>query len=119
LCAQCPPCKFGSGEITAHLERIERGEGDAGDLGVMLARAKTVTDGQKCALPTGESLLMQSLFQVFAEEFEVHERRPCERHRDGLVLPKIVEFDEAAGRFRYDDTYGRKRADWTYAPPSD
>jgi NADH-quinone oxidoreductase subunit F len=118
-CAQCPPCKFGSGEITAHLERIERGEGDAGDIGLMLARAKTVTDGQKCALPTGESLLMQSLFQTFTEEFEGHERRPCDRHRDDLVLPKIVEFDEAAGRFRYDDTYGRKRADWTYAPASD
>jgi NADH-quinone oxidoreductase subunit F len=22
-CGQCPPCKFGAGEITAHLERIE------------------------------------------------------------------------------------------------
>jgi NADH-quinone oxidoreductase subunit F len=117
-CAQCPPCKFGSGEITAHLERIERGEGDAGDLGLMLARAKTVTDGQKCALPTGESLLMQSLFQTFTEEFEAHERRPCDRYRDRLLLPKIVDFDGASGRFRYDDTYVRKRADWTYASTS-
>ncbi|HJU57223.1 MAG TPA: NADH-ubiquinone oxidoreductase-F iron-sulfur binding region domain-containing protein [Actinomycetota bacterium] len=117
-CAQCPPCKFGSGEITAHLERIERGEGDAGDLELMLARAKTVTDGQKCALPTGESLLMQSLFQTFTEEFRAHERRRCDRHRDDMVLPKIVDLDERAGRFRYDDTYARKRADWTYAETS-
>jgi NADH-quinone oxidoreductase subunit F len=118
-CAQCPPCKFGSGEITAHLERIERGEGDAGDVGLMLARAKTVTDGQKCALPTGESLLMQSLIQAFTEEFEAHERRRCGRYRSGLVLPKIVEFDEDAGRFRYDETYRRKQGDWTFASPED
>jgi NADH-quinone oxidoreductase subunit F len=113
-CGQCPPCKFGSGEITAHLERIERGRGEAGDIGLMLARARTVTDGQKCALPTGESLLTQSLLQSFTEEFESHVRRPCDRHRDGLLLPKIVDFDEDAGRFRYDEDYTRKRSDWTY-----
>lgn len=118
-CGQCPPCKFGSGEITAHLERIERGEGDAGDVELMLARAKTVTDGQKCALPTGESLLMQSLLQTFRPEFEAHAGAPCERHRDDLKLPKIVDLDEAAGRFRYDERYASKRADWTYAPTSD
>jgi NADH-quinone oxidoreductase subunit F len=118
-CAQCPPCKFGSGEITAHLERIERGEGDAGDVGLMLARAKTVTDGQKCALPTGESLLIQSLIQTFTEEFEAHQRRKCGRYRDGLLLPKIVDFDEDAGRFRYDETYRRKQPDWTFASPAD
>ncbi|HET8525390.1 MAG TPA: NADH-ubiquinone oxidoreductase-F iron-sulfur binding region domain-containing protein [Actinomycetota bacterium] len=118
-CAQCPPCKFGSGEITAHLERIERGEGDAGDVGLMLARAKTVTDGQKCALPTGESLLVQSLIQMFTEEFQAHERRRCDRYRDGLALPKIVDFDEDAGRFRYDETYRRKQPDWTFASPAD
>lgn len=117
-CGQCPPCKFGSGEITAHLERIERGRGDAGDIGLMLARAKTVTDGQKCALPTGESLLMQSLLQTFAPEFEAHEVQSCERHRDDLLLPKIVELDEDAGWFRYDERYASKREDWTYAPPT-
>jgi NADH:ubiquinone oxidoreductase subunit F (NADH-binding) len=117
-CGQCPPCKFGSGEITAHLDRIERGRGDAGDVGLMLARAKTVTDGQKCALPTGESLLMQSLLQTFTHEFEGHEA-PCERQRDGLLLPKIVAFDDDAGRFRYDREYASKRADWTFGPSTD
>jgi NADH-quinone oxidoreductase subunit F len=115
-CGQCPPCKFGSGEITAHLERIERGRGDAGDVALMLARARGVTDGQKCALPTGESLLMQSLLQTFTAEFEAHEQRPCDRRRDDLLLPKIVDLDEDAGRFRYDETYASKRADWTYEP---
>jgi NADH:ubiquinone oxidoreductase subunit F (NADH-binding) len=117
-CGQCPPCKFGSGEITAHLERIERGQAEGGDVGLMLARAKGVTDGQKCALPTGESLLMQSLLQTFAEEFEAHAGRPCDRRREGLLLPKIVEFDEDIGRFRYDDLYTLKQSDWTYASPT-
>lgn len=113
-CAQCPPCKFGSGEITAHLERLEGGL-DAGDVPLMLARARSVTDGQKCALPTGESLLMQSVLQTFRSEFEAHAGRTCELHRAGLQLPKIVDFDDDAQRFRYDGSYADKRADWTFA----
>jgi NADH:ubiquinone oxidoreductase subunit F (NADH-binding) len=113
-CGQCPPCKLDSGEVTAHLERLEAGEADMGDLDIMLVRAQSVTDGQKCALPTGESLLMQSLFQTFGEEFAAHVGRTCPLPRK-LVFPKIVGFDEQAGRFSYDQRYGLKQADWTYA----
>jgi NADH:ubiquinone oxidoreductase subunit F (NADH-binding) len=112
-CGQCPPCKFDSGEVTAHLGRLEAGKGDA-DLDVMLIRAQSVTDGQKCALPTGESLLMQSLFQTFGEEFAAHVGRTCPLPRD-LILPKIVSLDEGAGRFVYDERYPLKQPDWTYS----
>lgn len=113
-CGQCPPCKFGCGEVTSHLERVEAGVADRGDLPIMMARAQTVTDGQKCALPTGESLLMQSLLQTFGQEFADHLGRTCPLPRE-LVLPKIVSFDEGAGRFTYDDRYRLKQPDWTYA----
>jgi NADH-quinone oxidoreductase subunit F len=112
-CAQCPPCKLNSGDVVEFLERLERGE-DAGDLDVALARARGATDGQKCALPTGTSLLMQSLFLTFTQEFREHAGKACPSPRK-LVLPKIVDWDEGAGRFAYDERYARKRADWTYA----
>jgi NADH-quinone oxidoreductase subunit F len=111
-CGQCPPCKLGSGEITAQLELLENGSA-AGSLDAILARAKSVTDGQKCALPTGESLLVQSLLQLYPDEFAGHVGRPCPNDRE-LVLHKIVDWDEGSGRFRYDHAYRRKRADWTY-----
>jgi NADH-quinone oxidoreductase subunit F len=114
-CGQCPPCKFGSGEITAQLERMEEGKGELGDLDLILARARTVTDGQKCALPTGTSLLAQSFVQVFLREFQEHAGHTCPRPRD-LVFPKITDWDEARSRFLYDLTYPKKQADWTYAP---
>jgi NADH-quinone oxidoreductase subunit F len=112
-CAQCPPCKLNSGDVVEFLEGLERGEGGA-DLDVALARARGATDGQKCALPTGTSLLMQSLFLSFEREFREHAGRSCPSPRD-LVLPKIVDWDEEAGRFTYDADYARKRPDWTYA----
>jgi NADH:ubiquinone oxidoreductase subunit F (NADH-binding) len=113
-CAQCPACKHGTGAITALLERIDGGRGSEADLETILARALTVTDAQRCALPTGETLIAQSAIQVFGPEFAEHFGRRCRRPRD-LPIPKIVDFDEEAGDFLYDERYGRKRPDWTYA----
>jgi NADH:ubiquinone oxidoreductase subunit F (NADH-binding) len=70
-CAQCPPCKLNSGDVVEFLEALQRGD-QATDLDEALARAWGATDGQKCALPTGTSLLMQSLFLTFEEELRSH-----------------------------------------------
>jgi NADH-quinone oxidoreductase subunit F len=116
-CGQCPACKHGTGAITELLERIDRGEGSEVDVETILARAYTVTDAQRCALPTGETLIAQSAIQVFGREFADHLGRRCPKPRD-LPVPKIVDFDEGAGRFLFDDRYRRKRPDWTYADAS-
>ncbi|MGH2637041.1 MAG: NADH-ubiquinone oxidoreductase-F iron-sulfur binding region domain-containing protein [Actinomycetota bacterium] len=112
-CAQCPACKHGTGQITQLLERIDRGDGSETDVETILARARTVTDAQRCALPTGETLIAQSAVQVFGEEFAEHFGRPCPRPRD-IPVPKIVDVDEH-GAFVYDERYHLKQPDWTYA----
>jgi NADH-quinone oxidoreductase subunit F len=115
-CAQCPACKHGSGEITECLERIELGEGSEADVETAQARCLTVTGGQRCALPTGESLLVQSAIEVFDAEFRKHLRQPCPTPRD-LPLPKLADFNEEAGRFVHDNQYRHKRPDWTFESP--
>jgi NADH-quinone oxidoreductase subunit F len=113
-CAQCPACKFGTGETTRLLEEIESQGASDQALGAILARAKSSTDGQKCALPTGESLLIQSLVQVFTGEFREHVGAGCPRPRE-LTFHKIVDRDPATERFVYDPAYGSTRPDWTTA----
>jgi NADH:ubiquinone oxidoreductase subunit F (NADH-binding) len=113
-CGQCPACKFGTGEVTQTLEAIETGGGSDRDLELILVRARGSTGGQKCALPTGESLLMQSLVQAFGEEFGSHVGRPCPLPRE-LPLHKLVDWDPTAGRFSYDLAYADKQPDWTYS----
>jgi len=113
-CGQCPACKHGTGAITDLLERIDRGEGSDGDVETILARALTVTDAQRCALPTGETLIAQSMIQVFGSELAEHLGRGCPRPRD-LPVPKLVDFDEDAGDFAFDERYHLKQPDWTYA----
>ena len=53
-CGQCPPCKFGTGEITAALERIVTGGGSDADLAVIAERLQIVADGNRCYLPVEE-----------------------------------------------------------------
>jgi NADH-quinone oxidoreductase subunit F len=114
-CGQCPACKLGTEEVTNGLEAVEAGAGSDLDAETILVRARSCTDGQKCALPTGESLLMQSLVQVFAEEFRRHIGTSCPLPRQ-LPFHKIVDWDQDAAQFVYDSTYGEKQPDWTYGP---
>jgi hypothetical protein len=44
-----------------------------------------------------------------------HAANRCASSRD-LVFPKIKDWDEASGRFSYDERYSKKQLDWTYAP---
>jgi NADH-quinone oxidoreductase subunit F len=69
------------------LDRIERGIGTHCDLD---------------ALRATDSPLVRGALDTFADEFEAHIGRPCPRPRD-LPVPKLVDFDELAMRFTYDD----------------
>ena len=113
-CGQCPACKQGTLSISGCLARIEGGEGTAADLATLAARCGTVTGGQRCALPTGDALLVRSALASFADEIEAHLGRACPLPRE-LLTPKITDYDETSRRFAYDERYQLKRPDWTYA----
>jgi NADH:ubiquinone oxidoreductase subunit F (NADH-binding) len=113
-CGQCPPCKTGSGEITARLARLESGAGDLDDVGVIQSWLERVTDGNRCYLAVEEQRLVSSILRAFADEVVEHiERGRCPRPGE-RPLPKLLDLRD--GRATYDDDYRRKRPDWTYAP---
>lgn len=113
-CGQCPPCKMGSGEITARLERIETGAGDDRDLGVIAHWLERVTDGSRCYLAAEEQRVVSSVLRAFPEEFAEHlERHACPRPAR-RPMPKLLDLE--GGTATYDDSFWRKRPDWTYEP---
>lgn len=111
-CGQCPACKLGSEDITARLLAVDQCQGGDDDIEAIGARLRTVTDGNRCYLPVEEQLVVSSVLQAFPEEFADHVEGNCPRHRDDLIVPKIV--DLADGKVVYDERQARKRPDWTY-----
>ncbi len=113
-CGQCPPCKLGSGEITERLERIETGAGEDRDLEVIAHWLRRVTDGSRCYLATEEQQVVSSLLRAFPEEFAEHiENHGCP-HPQRRPMPKLVDLVD--GTAVYDESFWRKRPDWTYEP---
>ena len=113
-CGQCPPCKMGSGEITQRLERIETGVGTDRDLEVIGHWLARVTDGNRCYLAVEEQLVVSSVLRAFPEEFAEHlEQHRCPRP-GRRAMPKLL--DLADGSATYDESFWRKRPDWTYEP---
>src|SRR5205814_6200676 len=90
-CGQCPPCKRGSGEITTRLVQLEAGTGTASDIGFIRYWLDRVTDSNRCYLGTEERVLVASILNRFAGEFDEHVSLDrCPRPRS-LPLPKIVD----------------------------
>ncbi|MCB1015205.1 MAG: hypothetical protein KDB10_08820 [Acidimicrobiales bacterium] len=111
-CGQCPPCKMGSGEITERLERIETGAGDDRDLGIIAHWLERVTDGNRCYLAVEEQRVVSSVLRAFPDEFAEHiEQHRCPRPTR-RPMPKLL--DLADGTATYDESFWRKRPDWTY-----
>ncbi|HUQ64127.1 MAG TPA: NADH-ubiquinone oxidoreductase-F iron-sulfur binding region domain-containing protein [Acidimicrobiales bacterium] len=112
-CGQCPACKFGTGEITAHLSEIAECRATDEVLDIIAARLKSVTDANRCYLPVEERLVVASILRSFPEEFATHLEGYCPRPRSDLVVPIIK--DLGGGRVTYDERHRSKLPDWTYA----
>ena len=113
-CGQCPPCKIGSSEITAHLEQLETGAGGDDDLRSIVHWLERVTDGNRCYLAVEERVVVDSILRAFPDEFAEHVELGRCPHPRQLPIPKLV--DLADGEATYDETFWRKRPDWTYDP---
>jgi NADH-quinone oxidoreductase subunit F len=111
-CGQCPACKFGTGEVTAYLERLLSLRATERDIQTIGARLRTVTDGNRCALGVEERELIASFLRDFPEEFADHlEGQQCTGRHD-LGLPKIDDIVD--GVAIYDTRQPFKQPDWTY-----
>ena len=110
-CGQCPPCKFGTGEITDALDRIATGRGDQTQLDRIHERLTTVADANRCYLPVEEQRTISSILRAFPEDFVAHLEHGCPRPRE-IPVPKII--DIADHTVVYDQRQATKRPDWTY-----
>ncbi|HET7488173.1 MAG TPA: NADH-ubiquinone oxidoreductase-F iron-sulfur binding region domain-containing protein [Acidimicrobiales bacterium] len=112
-CGQCPPCKRGSADITAALGRLRGPEASQGDVDLVGARLRTVTDSNRCYLGTEEQVLVSSVLAAFPEDFAAHLEGTCALPAREHLVPKVVDLGD--GKVVYDRRQAAKQPDWTYA----
>lgn len=111
-CGQCRACKFGTGEITRHLDALAATDEESPNIEIIGQRLRDVTNQNRCFLGEEEQRVISSLLRRFPEEFtaEVVSVASLET----LPIPKIVDIRD--GLALYDEDQQRKQPDWTYAP---
>ena len=112
-CGQCPPCKLGTGAITAILERIRDAKGTDRDLGEIEKRLRFVADGNRCYLPVQERTMIASILRSFPEDVAAHLEGSCPSGRAHIPMPKIVDLVD--GVVTWDSRQEHKQPDWTYS----
>ncbi|MDR3033190.1 MAG: NADH-quinone oxidoreductase subunit NuoF [Kitasatospora sp.] len=71
-CGKCTPCREGTYWLVQLLQRIEAGQGEAGDLEKLLDIADNINGKSFCALGDGAASPIVSSLQHFRAEYEQH-----------------------------------------------
>jgi NADH-quinone oxidoreductase subunit F/NAD(P)H dehydrogenase (quinone)/NADP-reducing hydrogenase subunit HndC len=94
-CGKCTPCREGTRRMLEVLERITHGQGEAGDLALLVELSGTIKDSALCGLgQTGPNPVLSTL-QYFRDEYEAHiyEKR-CPAKRCAALVEFRVDVDK-------------------------
>ncbi|MCP3421702.1 NADH-quinone oxidoreductase subunit NuoF [Nocardioides pinisoli] len=71
-CGKCTPCREGTWWLAQTLARLERGQGDEGDLDLLLDQCDNILGRAFCALGDGATSPISSSIQYFRDEYLAH-----------------------------------------------
>jgi len=76
-CGKCTPCREGTWWLVQVLQRLERGEGQEGDIELLLDQCDNILGRAFCALGDGATSPITSAIKYFREEFEAGMHTPA------------------------------------------
>jgi NADH-quinone oxidoreductase subunit F len=71
-CGKCVPCREGTKRMLAILERITSGQGEEGDIDLLLELADTISSTALCGLGKTAAFPVVSTIRSFRSEYEAH-----------------------------------------------
>ncbi|MGO9611778.1 MAG: NADH-quinone oxidoreductase subunit NuoF [Dissulfurispiraceae bacterium] len=81
-CGKCTPCREGVGWMAAILARMHAGQGNSGDIELLLNVALNISGNTLCPLGDGAASVVKSFLRHFRREFEEKlERKSCSAER--------------------------------------
>ncbi|MFN7953378.1 MAG: NADH-ubiquinone oxidoreductase-F iron-sulfur binding region domain-containing protein [bacterium] len=116
-CNQCPACKQGLRLASSAIDELfDSSKATHDDPERALYGARSAPQGHRCFLPVQGATVIPSLISRFRGEFEARYREPL-APTEAVPVPLLVDYVAATRSFALDESYVRKRPDWTYAPP--
>jgi len=97
-CGQCPPCKLGTGAITAALDDIAAGRGTDANIELIDHWLSEVADANRCFLPVEEQQMLGSILRTFPEDFEAHLAGSCPSPRR-IAIPKLIDLENGVASY--------------------
>ena len=96
-CGKCVPCREGTKRMLAILERIVEGNGEDGDIELLLELADTISSTALCGLGKSAAYPVVSTIKYFREEYEAHiyeKRCPtgnCQKLKQIAIDPSLCK----------------------------
>jgi hypothetical protein len=110
-CGQCSPCKLDGITLSDSLARLGSTAGRSHDLGVVRHRLTTVADRSRCFLATQQQVVIGSILEHFAAEFEAHAALTMPPREPELIAELI---DINGGVALLDERHRLKQWDWSF-----
>jgi NADH-quinone oxidoreductase subunit F/NAD(P)H dehydrogenase (quinone)/NADP-reducing hydrogenase subunit HndC len=94
-CGKCTPCREGTRRMLELLQKITKGQGEAGDIELLEELSSMIKDSALCGLgQTGPNPVLSTL-QYFRDEYEAHiYERKCPAKRCAALLKFEVDTDK-------------------------
>lgn len=96
-CGKCVPCREGTKRMLAILERIIEGEGEEGDIELLLELADTISSTALCGLGKSAPFPVVSTIKHFREEYVAHIHAKhcptgnCQKLKSITIDPKLCK----------------------------
>lgn len=116
-CNQCSACKTGLRVASEAIDELfDPDTANDDDVPRAIYGARSAPQGNRCYLPVQGSILIPSLLETFAPDFDAILREPG-RQADLVPVPKLVDYDPGTHTFVLDADQERKQPDWTFTEP--
>jgi NADH:ubiquinone oxidoreductase subunit F (NADH-binding) len=110
-CGQCVPCKEDGVALMEILDRLRRSEAREDDLAAIDDHLRTITDGARCYLATQHQLVIESIRDLFRDDFRAHADRLRPAAAPLLIAP-ITSLED--GTAELDERQRAKQPDWSF-----
>ena len=110
-CGQCSPCKLDGITLSKRLALVSESDATEYDMAEVEKRIGTVADRSRCFLATQQQVVLESILELFPEEFEAHLTGTA-APTEPVLISELLDIRD--GKAILDERHLRKQPDWSY-----